>query len=1146
MSLKYRNWADPDSDGTLPASRQAHVEFIDESGEWRKYSGAQVNTSNAIVLHKSSRTVEPKALLNDPLSNQDRAKSHEMDTDLDTAHELGSVNSNPICRPFSPLVNFDELFSNPIHCLGSPNLGQTHALGGNDDPLWGFPSVYSILNGSSDFPPLPLECSVGSSIQEDFALGNDHSDLVHEGPVSKSGAQSHLEGARSLIESLVQHDKMAQNYKMSASTETDIPDVEDIMESLESLLPENETPSREISGLSLSLRNVSSSSGLFKTLIYSFINNFAGLRDVPRMSLMRLLREHHDISTHLFEIIKSGQAGVAKPLADNLFRAAVEGGDADATATIIHHTKSNAKIAIDPNEIVCNFEDKDYTPIELAAKFRNTEIVRTLVASRADPNKTYRQGPDKYWEKGALALALGHWLNGSEYPFKPSPAGEPAPVDLDLLRMLLDCGAEVRMDLAENAMRPGPGNTAIAEELVSRIPASDHQSCFKSTWFLVSMVHYLENSASNRLIRRIFADCTDSTDCGNCISENPKLIEKLLCHASRRSNLELSIFLVQHTSHLQSALAAAVRAASEELVHLFMDRGAHVDDPVEPWQPRVEPTSHDDDVYDGMYDENGYDRPRNLVHDNEYVVTPIRTPLAEAIRTGNDHLIKTFERLGALARLDDEHHFQAAVLAAAEVGNTSYLKVLLHYGSSLPKGPILIFPLAVAIRNEETAAALILLDAGANPFDRRTRMYGEPLVNALERRNKRVVDSMLESDYYHKGYFYIHDKAALEVAASWCEVDLIKDLMRLGSKINEGVNTSALGAAVGSGNNGLVHQLLDLGAEARPAFLESDRVSPLRAALQVGDHDMVRFLISKGADSADESAFGYAMDHDIAGYELLLSSFRSQYPQGQPGFGGSLLAKATEMGSQILLDSLLDAGVDVDSWCTKRSRSEEEPMNNHRVLGIAIKHHKGQCTELVRKLLGRGAKTNLIVSEYEVNCKHGTTCVLESPLVLAIKMKNSTMVSLLLEYGADINMPARRGVKRTPLQAACETGSYKMVELLLQRGANVNGAAAERDGGTALQMAAKTGSLRIVKLLLDNGADPHMAKSKVRGRTAFEAAAENGCLDILCLLWNAVSLFGFSEMECQSAMDFAKQKGHRGCVDFIDFLSGGSSQSFLD
>lgn len=1129
---------------TLPASRQAHVEFLDESGEWRRHCGTQAKVSNALILRKSSHT----SLNGDHLEHQGGLKQHatDPDPDPDVTHNEGAVglvplsyDCNPVYHPFSPPVNFDEFLTIPMSSFGSPSVAQTHIFGVDDAISWELPSGSSILNAPFDFPPFLCETSVGLPSQENTASW--------KGARSVPVTQSHLEDARNLIESLVQYGKMTQFYKTGTSTKTEMPDVEDVMESLQSLLPETETPSPELSGLNLSVTNVSSSSNLFKTLIYSFTNNFAGLRDVPRKSLMQLLRHQHDIRTPLFELIKSGQPGVAKPLADNLFRAAVEGCDANAVATIIHHTKSNPKIAIDPNEVVCNFENTDYTPIELAAKFRDTELVRTLVASRADPNKTYRQEQDKYWEKGALALALGHWVNGSEYPYLPSPAGEPEPVNLDLLRLLLDCGAEVRMDLAENAMRPGPGNTAIAEELFSRIPASDHHTCFRSQWFLISMIHYLENGAANRFIRRIVADCFESTNCGKCISENPKLVERMLCHAARRSNIELSKFLVQYTGQLQSALAAAVRAASEELVQFLLDRGAHVDDQVE----SLDYTKYTRDqwgyMYSGMYDENGYDRPISSKHHFEYVITPIRTPLAEAIRARNDHLIRFFERLGGLTRLADEHHFQAAILAAAEVGNTSYLKKILEHGHRSYEGAALTLALAVAIRNDETDAALVLLDAGASPQSYQRR-YGNPFVNALERRNKRAVDSMLECDVYYR-YTMNNEKFATEVAASWCGVEVIKDLIRLGGDINAGVETTALGAAVRSGNRTLVHQLLDLGAKPKGYAMGPNGVTPLRAALEIGDYDMARFLISKGADPADSTAFTYAMGHNPAGYEVLLSEFKSQYPHGLPNFGGSLLAKAIELDDLSLVDSLLGAGADVNSWCKRRALRPidvDGPMNNQRVLGFAINHRKGRCNELVRKLLNKGANPDYIASEREVSSENGVISVLETPLVLAIKMRNSAMMSLLLEHGADLNMPARRGVKRTPLQAACETGNYRAVEFLLQRGASVNSPAAERDGGTALQMAAKTGSLRIVKLLLDNYADPHMAKSKVGGRTAFEAAAESGCIDILCLLWDAVLPFGFSEKESQSAKGFAKQKGHRGCVDFIDFLTGGSSQSFLD
>lgn len=1147
--------ADINLDGTFPASRQAHVEFLDQGGEWRKYSGVAVDESSALILHQSSHAVGLTPLLRDNLEDQDHPEAPDTNPNLCMslnqeilgALPLSPCQPYPVYRPFSPSMNFDALFINQAFNL--------------DGPFSNLPSGSSSLNSLSEFSTSLLDTYVHPTAPQDITPKREIPELVLG--QTANVAESHLEGARSLVNSLVQHSKAIECHRMGTSTEKELPDVEEIMESLESLLPETESPSQEFLSFTLSMRSSCLSSNVLKTLVYSFTNNFAGLRGIPRKSIMQLIRNHHDIRNQLFEVIKSGQPGVAKSLADSFFRAAVEGSDADAVATIIHHTKSDPKIAIDPNYVVCEFEGEDYTPIELAAKFRNIELVRTLVASRADPNKTYKPNHVRKWEQGALALSMGRWDNGSRYPYIPSPPGEPRPVDPDLLRWLLDGGAEVRIDLVENAMRPGPEHTAVAEELVSRIPASEHQICFRSRWLLVSAIHYLENSAADRIIRRVFLHCSESKECGKCASENPRLVEKLLCHAARRANVDLSKFLVQYTMQLQSALAAAVRASSDELVEFFLNKGARVDDPVQSWRQCKQ--SHDCCL--DLYDECGYDRRRHSpaheqmssAHEQGeyYVITPIRTPLAEAIRSRNDYLINIFERLGASARLADKHHFHAAVLAAAEVGNTSYLKMVLDHASRVDGGPHLMLALAVAIRNDETDCALILLDAGANWVNldaaNFNRMYGDPLTMALERHNKRLVDSILECVVRVDLDPYYHGKSATEAAAAWYDIELIDDIVRLGGNINLGVKTTALGVAVRSRNEEFVSQLLDLGAdlEARPA--DPNGVTPLRVAMELGDYDMVRFLISKGAPVADTCAFIYAMNHDPVGYEILLSDFNLQYPYGLKGFGGGLLAQAIKLDSRPLMDSLLTAGVDVNSWCERgrvpmqetTTLGRDELSHRHRVLGLALRHRGARNYELIRGLLDRGAKTDLIVYESERLKASRIYWILETPLLLAIQSTKVQLVSLLLEHGADLNQPARRGIKRTPLQAACETGSYNTVEFLLQKGARVNDAAAERYGGTALQLAAKSGSLKIVRLLLDNGADPYMPKSKVGGRTAFEAAAESGCIDVLCLLWNAVLPLGFSDKECQSAKDLAKKQGHRGCVDFVDFLSGGSSQPFL-
>lgn len=1158
--FKENNLPNFGAGGILPASRQAFVEFLDGTGTWSRYASDEAGHCNGYVSHNVGDLTAATPQVNIPKDHQELHGPQNVQLGLDQVFNqeavgtLASHDSGLFCPPLSSYFNFGEYFTSPTPTFGVLDFSPIRIGSNDDDGHWNIEASSKFINESFDIGPFPAEIYTRSPVQRSITLRDDDKRLAIKGSSSLPAIQDHFQGARSFVVSLVKHAKETSREHTRPPLEPEMPDVEDIIDSLKSLIPE-ETPSFGHSGLTLVGKNTISSSDLFKTLLYSFTNNFAGLGGVPRRSLLQLLREHYEVRTHLFEVVKSGPPGVAKSLADNLFRASVEGCDPDAVATILHHTRKDPRIAIDLNEVACNFEGRDYTPIELAAKFRNIELVRTLLASRPDPNKTFLRQLDIEKEPGALALALRRWEMGStdlNGPRRP-PSEPPEPVDLDFLRMLLDCGAEVRIDLVENAIRPGPGHTAIAEELISRIPATDHHICFNSECLLVSIIHYLDNSAADRIIRCLFAQCLQSIDCGKCVSEDSRQIEKMLCHAARRSNSDLSKFLVQYTTQLQSALAAAVRGGDAELVDFLLDRGARVDDPVESWGPEGRKAFCCD-----FYDEDGYDIETYAPHFSKHIATPIRTPLAEAIRAKDDHLIATFERRGALNRLAEKHHFHAAILAAAEVGNIPYLRLILGHASELPNQKNLALALAVAIRRDETDAALVLLDAGASTHHDECFRYGNPLVDALTQHNKRVVDAMLECDVSLHHNTYANRDFPMEVAGAWGDLDVIEDMIRMGASINLGHQMTALEAAVRSQNQTLFHRLLELGA--KPGACSATGTFPLQAAVEIGDHDMVRLLLSKwgtlGPPLSFVSVFVYAMKNDRIAYDLLLSEFKSRVPYGLREFGGDLLVKAIELNNPDLFDDLLTAGINVNSGCRYHPwntiSNSIDPIssgNNRRVLGLAIKQDRGRNYELVRKLMDARADANSFVDESLDEWDGQVIGALETPLHVAIKVRNTKMISLLLGYGAEINRPARRGAKRTPLQAACETGSYEIVEFLLLHGAKANDSAAERYGGTALQMAAKTGSIKIIKLLLDNGADPHMAKSKVGGRTAFEAAAENGCIDILCVLWNAVLPHGFGEKECESAKSLAKQKGHRGCFDFIHFLQSnvgsGSFQSLL-
>ncbi|KAF8856666.1 ankyrin [Acephala macrosclerotiorum] len=909
-----------------------------------------------------------------------------------------------------------------------------------------------------------------------------------------------------LVQSLLEESAQILISNSTSCNVFELPDPDDVLDSLLSLLPES--PAQDVSGQTagLAIRDAIFDSPFHSALLFSIANSFAGLRNIPSGAILRVLRKQPQISSQLFDCLRSCPPALSKPFAGDLFRAAVEACDEQAVIVILQITR-NMPNAINPNEIVCRLEGEGrlYTPIEHAAKFRHLSLVQTLLAANADVNKTYEQ--DENQERGALELAVRKW-------------GKYEAVDMKLVRTLLDCHAEVRVDLVSAVIRWGQAD--LLRELISRLPPASHHRCFETDFMLKSTSKYLGNNLATQIIKQIFEYC-QAENCMRCPAKHQELMEITLGFAARRGNLELVEFLLPHTAEKCSALSAAVRNGSRELIDLLLQHGASV----------VGSTRCLDIDYP-FFDSNGKDSP------NFY---PRTTPLAEAIRSQNKDLIQEFEILGALSHIDQEIYFEATIFAAAEVGNCHYIQKLLERVPE-KRGKCLTPALTVAIRNDETEAALILLNDGAD-VNAKTGWPGPgpPLIEALGRQNRTIVEGILEADVDVNPHYNIKasQTSVMETAGLWGDIPIIENLIFMGADIDAGLQTTALAAAVKSRNRALVELLLKRGAS--PSEHAESGVSPLDVAIANEDDDMTRLLLSSGADPANANAFLSAIENNQRAFNTLLETFSAKYPQGKIYFGGSLLIKAIEKGDATLLNTMLTAKFDVNSFS----------IHDHTlltVLGFAIIYRKGRDPELVQKLIDAGGDPNSIVRKpYDIrrDQHHSIQCgkvgPQESALTVAIKTRNEKMVELLLMNGADVHRPARNGLKRTPLQQACEIGSFKMVKLLLERQASVNERPADRGGATALQLAAISGSIKIAKLLLTYGALVHAPPAKVNGRSAFEGAAEHGCLEMIKVLWDAVSGLGFTPEQIENAITLAKSRGHRGCADYIASLS--LADSFL-
>src|SRR5262247_408346 len=118
----------------------------------------------------------------------------------------------------------------------------------------------------------------------------------------------------------------------------------------------------------------------------------------------------------------------------------------------------------------------------------------------------------------------------------------------------------------------------------------------------------------------------------------------------------------------------------------------------------------------------------------------------------------------------------------------------------------------------------------------------------------------------------------------------------------------------------------------------------------------------------------------------------------------------------------------------------------------------------------------------------------DSPLIQAARTGSLDTIKLLLDSGADVNLPGPTGDDwdATPLQHAILQRQPAAVRLLLDRGADLNRGAGPGKSLTPLLLAAGDTDPSILKLMLDHGADPTVEDEN--GATPLSRAVSAGTL----------------------------------------------------
>ena len=851
-------------------------------------------------------------------------------------------------------------------------------------------------------------------------------------------------------------------------------------------------------------------SRLYRQILFSVANNFAGLENFSATELSRVLKK--GTYWNLYQIARSTQTYSSRAIIQRLFEVAIEAGDANIVDVLIRENPRDIKI----NEHFCSAGYEKLTPIERAAYLRHEAVVKCLVEHNADVNIT---DPESFQEHchGALFHALGYL----EYDHKRNQSRfQP---HLNIFKCLL-----------------GAGGDLTGEQMLSFIDHGD----VKLVLLLMSV--NTRKSAAEWSRSGVFCRAVEIADEYTAL----EIVKVMLEHGA-----DINYDVTSHSDfgfRSRTVINTAAHRGFLRVVKLLLDSGASTNSDTLP----IALISGDQDLASLLLA-----RGADVNSCGSLEITPV----GAAIRCEVTQVLKLIEDHGISAKMQAQVYLAGMFRAASASANIPMITQLIRHGCKVSLKD-LDYALRAATKEGRTRAAKILIDAGANVnsyFAFATgfgRAYIEPeyinilfrdhfeplLIEALRARSETLVMAVLDADADLEPR--CGQAAPIVLAAEWGNLFVIKSLIFAGANINkisdgpDRNGDTALNIAVKRQDYELARFFLAFGADInnpglRPRewsdsrfdetddwMLEDTKSTALAAAVRKEDLEMACFLLDQGADPNDSVALSWATLKDKKFVDLLFEKYSAKYPMGTKYFGVTSLARAIEDENERIVKLLLERKVNAN-----------EIMHVDSPFGLVISKHPEIFPGCLELFLQNGCHPNDVVSETSVSVGQESIRLRTTGFLAAIDTRNTSTVELFIRYGADVKFPTRGPVKRTPIQRAAEVGSLDILELLFNHGADINAPPAERGGGTALQFAAIRGYIPMACWLLSHGADPNGASSKVNGRTALEGAAEHGRLDMVQLLLNAgAGSRPGDDRQVANAIELARSNGHYPICDLLD------------